>query len=359
MFWTFAAAILLIGFFITLMPMIRGKSMLQPLALALVFALPAAGLWLYDSFGTPDGIKVQGSPRQAAATAADPHAGQGVEMNAALNGLRERLAQNPEDLDGWMLLARTLKSTQQYPEAADALENAHALAPDNAIVMVELAEAWVFLTPDGQIPERSVAMLERAISIEPGAQKGLWLMGIAYSQRGDDAFAISYWESLLQQLEPGSDIANTVQQQISEAQARMGMEPGAVSEAESEQPVAADDGAWTGTRLVVTASSEAQSALANGAVVYVMIRSPGPAMGPPLGVRRVASPSFPLELTITDQDSMMKERLISTEKEVQVLVRISLTGTPAAQPGDWQSATQTVELATASLVVLNIDQAVE
>lgn len=372
MFWTIAAAVLFIGSVISLFPLLRGKSALQPLALALAFAIPAAGIWVYNEFGTPDGINVQGSPAQAS-SANDPHATQAGEMNAMISGLQNRLAQNPEDLDGWMLLARTLKSTQQYTEAAQALENAHGLAPDNAIVMIELAEAWVFLSPDGMVPDRSVAMLERALDIEPEAQKGLWLMGIAQSQRGDVVFAISYWQSLLALLEPGSNIANTVQQQISEAQASMGLEPDtpvdmaalheghdhAVAEAEAETPAEATDGAWQGTRLVITADEGAQAALEAGAVMYVMVRSAGPAMGPPLGVKRMESPSFPLELTITDQDSMMKERLISSESEVQFQVRISLTGMPTAQPGDWQSATQNVELANASLVVLSVDTQIE
>ena len=371
MFWTIAVAVLFIGFVITIFPLLRGKSLLQPLALALAFALPATALWIYNGFGTPEGIDIQGTPRHAAASD-DPHATQDGEINAMIQGLRARLAQNPQDLDGLMLLARTLKTTQQYEEAAETLEKAHAVAPDNPIVMVELAEAWVFLTPDGMVPDRSVAMLERAIDIEPGAQKGLWLMGIAQSQRGDEAFAISYWQTLLEMLDPGSNIANTVQQQISEAQARMGMEPDtpvdmeAVSHeghdhavAESEIPAETGDGAWQATRLVITAAEGAQAALESGAVMYVMIRSPGPAMGPPLGVKRLENPAFPLELSITDQDSMMKERLISSESKVQFQVRISLTGMPTAQPGDWQSDSQTVELADASLVVLSVDKSIE
>ena len=370
MFWTIAAAVLFVGFIITLFPLLRGKSLLQPMALALAFALPATALWIYNDFGTPEGIEVQGIPSPAAASN-DPHATQAGEMNTMIEGLRARLEQNPDDLDGLMLLARTLKSTQQFDEAAEILERAHGLAPNNAIVMVELAEAWVFLSPDGNIPDRSVAMLERALEIEPEAQKGLWLMGIAQSQRGDYVFAISYWQSLLDLLEPGSDIANTVQQQISEAQALMGMEPdtpvdmAALHEghdhavADTEASDDATDGAWQGTRLVITAAEGAQAALDDGAVMYVMVRSPGPAMGPPLGVKRLDKPSFPLELTITDQESMMKERLISSESEVQFQVRISLTGMPTAQSGDWQSESQTVELATASLVVLNVSTQVE
>lgn len=362
MFWTTAAAVLFIAAIISLFPLLRGKSALQPLALALAFALPASGLWIYNNFGTPEGIDVTGIPQSVNNT--DPHAQSG-EMDDMLAGLQQRLEQNPEDLDGWMLLARTLKASQQFAEAANALEQAHALAPENPVVMVELAEAWIYETPDGHVPESSVAMLERALGINPNIQKGLWLMGIASMQQGDDPFAISYWQTLLAQLEPGSDIHNMVATQINEAQLRMGMMPEAHQPliedgvvAESPAPVN-EDGSWNGTRLVLDASDGAKQALANGAVLYIMIRGPGPAMGPPLGVRRVTDPSFPLEVNITDSDSMMKERMISSETEIRLQARVSLTGSPAAQSGDWQSAAKVMELASASLVVLDINQQVK
>jgi cytochrome c-type biogenesis protein CcmH len=368
-FWTIAAAVLLIAAIITLFPLLRGKSGWQPIALALVFALPAAGLWMYNNYGTPEGIDVVGIPQPA--DVANPHNAQSAEMNDMVAGLRQRLEQNPGDLEGWLLLARTLKASQQYAEAADALEQAHALAPENPVVMVDLAEAWVYESPDGRVSESSVAMLERALELNPSLQKGLWLMGVASMQQGDDPFAISYWQTLLEQLEPGSGVYQMVEGQINEAQARMGMIPGDESHEGHDHAVMAEepatdqaaepaaDGAWNGTRLVLDAAQEAKLALENGAVLYIMIRAPGPAMGPPLGVRRVAKPAFPLEITITDQDSMMQERLISSEQEVQVQARVSLSGSPAAQPGDWQSESKSIELATASLVVLGINQQVE
>jgi cytochrome c-type biogenesis protein CcmH len=363
-FWTIAGVVLFIGAVITLFPLLRGKSAWQPVALALAFALPAAGLWLYDSFGTPEGIGIHGRP-QAAANPADPHAGQAADMQAAIEGLRQRLAASPDDLEGWLLLARTLRSTQQFAEAADALERAHALAPENPVVMADLAEAWIYNTQDGRVPQESRALLERALDIDPNLQKGLWLMGIAAMQDGDDAFAISYWQNLLEQLQPGSNVYELVADQVSEAQARMGMAPAmpmmpAGAEPPAQAAGAADDGgAWSGARLVLDAADGARQALADGAVLYIMIRAPGPAMGPPLGVRRVVAPTFPLEVSIDDNDSMLQERPISSEAEIQLQARVSLSGSPAAQPGDWQSDAKSVERATASLVVLEIDQQVE
>jgi hypothetical protein len=76
-------------------------------------------------------------------------------------------------------------------------------------------------------------------------------------------------------------------------------------------------------------------------------------------VRRIADPQFPLELTVSDGDSMMAQRPISSEREVQLQARVSLSGSPAARPGDWESAAVSVPLDAAGTVELTLDQRVE
>jgi len=73
----------------------------------------------------------------------------------------------------------------------------------------------------------------------------------------------------------------------------------------------------------------------------------------------VIDPILPLDITISDQDSMLAERKISLESEVRLQARISLSGTPAAASGDWQSAAVTVPLSATDTVELIVDQQVE
>jgi cytochrome c-type biogenesis protein CcmH len=353
-FWTLAFAILFFAAIITFFPILRARSLWQALALALIFLVPTAGLWLYGQVGTPEAIEV-GPPPVRQAQTGDPHSAESEQMDGMIEGLRDRLEQDPENLDGWMLLARTLRATEDFPGAAKALEQAYVVAPDNPFVMVELAEAWVYLSPDGRIQDRSIALLERALTINPSLQKGQWLMGMSAAQRGDDRAAIGYWEALLEQLEPGSSVAQSVQTQIADARVRLGI----ATEPEPQPQPDSGDGAWTGTEVTIDASLGAEQVIQNGGVLYVMIRSPGPAMGPPIGVRRIVSPAFPLNITISDADSMLAERKISSESEVQIQARVSLTGTPAARSGDWQSVPQTVQLTSGSTVEIDIDQKVE
>jgi cytochrome c-type biogenesis protein CcmH len=351
MFWFIASIALLAAALITFLPLLRGKTFWQPAALALIFVLPAGGIWMYNEIGTPEAIDIAPSPRMA--NSSDAHAGEAGEMDAMVDSLRSKLTETPEDLDGWMLLARTLKTTQRYAEASEAVETAYRIAPDNPSVMVELAESWIFVSPDGQVPERSVILLEQALELDPNQQKALWLLGIAAAQQGDDAFAVSYWQSLLEQVEPGSTVAQSVQAQINEAQSRMGMKPEEVS---AQVP---DDGAWRGTQVSIGATDEALMAIPERAVLYVVIRPPGVAMGPPIGVRRLQNPSLPLTITISDQDSMLKERMISSETQIQLQARISLSGSPAPGSGDWQSSPVTIALDSGETVELILDQQVE
>jgi cytochrome c-type biogenesis protein CcmH len=359
-FWTFAAALLFVAALITFSPLLRANTLWKPLALALVFVVPATAAWMYTEIGTPEGIKFKHKPAPARTAESAPpdegHSPESQEMDAMIAGLQARLQQNPNDLDGWMLLSRTLKATQRFPEAAEALEKAYQLDPGNPQIMVDLVEARIFLTTDGRISDEMMATLQQVLELQPDMQKALWLMGIASSQRGDMNAAVSYWETLLAQLEPGSPVARSVQTQIDQLKAEAGM---AVAEPEVAEAAPVDDGSWHGISVTVKAADSAQSRIPNGGVLYVMIRSPGPAMGPPLGVRRIIDPALPLEITISDQDSMMKERLISSEGSMQIQARISRTGSPAASTGDWQSETQTISLDSKEAVELVIDQRVE
>jgi len=379
MFWTIAAALLFAAALITLFPLLRARSLWQAVALALVFLVPGGAVYLYKEVGTPAAIDVsapRARPAAAAAAGAEAHSPESAEMDSMIANLRSRLAENPDDLDGWMLLARTLRATQQFPAAMEALEAAGRLSPDNPFIMVDIVETHIYMSPGGQITPEMTATLQRALEMQPDLQKALWLLGIAASQAGDDAFAISYWETLLEQVEPGSNVAKSVQAQVDAAKARMGMaveeQPGAApamaaatantapAAAAVETPAAPpSDGSWPGVRLTVKAGEAAQGSIPTGGVLYVVIRSPGVAMGPPIGVRRVIGPQLPLEMMITDQDSMIKERQISAETEVQFQARISLTGSPGASPGDWQSKPVVVKLESADSVELVIDQRVE
>ena len=363
-FWILAAVALAIAAFITFLPLFLPKTGWTPIALALVFLLPTGALMLYPYIGTPAGLKqVAVAPATQAA-----HASESSDMDAMVASLRAKLTESPEHLEGWLLLSKTLKTMQRYPEALEALETAYRIAPDNPYVAIELIEARIFFSGQGRIDTEMVAVLEEAVARDPGQQKGLWLLGVASSQSGDNAKAIEYWQALLNQLEPGSSIAGSVEEQIAQAQQQLSTEPDVSSKPVEIEPapvtgpekmepdVSADK---EGIKLNLSASDELTANMPSNSILFIIIRSTGPAAGPPLGVRRISNPAFPLELTISDKDSMMAERQISSESELRLQARLSLSGAPNAQSGDWQSDPITVSWKTLETVQLVMDQRVD
>jgi cytochrome c-type biogenesis protein CcmH len=326
MFWVIAIAIAILAAGLMGWPMLRQRAAVRNYGLAVVIAVPVIMALLYQQVGTPEGIGVTGNPQQRQPQQDAPHAGTGdAQFNQLVRGLEERLQENPADLEGWVLLGRTYKTAQRYAQAETALVRAAQLAPDDPLVMVELAEARLFTSGDPAIGDEIQAMLERALMLDPDQQKGLWLLGIAASQEGNDALAVELWERLVAQMDPSSGMARSVQQQIDDARQRLGVEgPG-------EGPA----GDWAGIEVEVSAGLELPE-LPPSAVLFVIARNPA-MPGPPLGVLRLARPELPLVARLTDANSMMAEMPLSDAGELELTARLSMTGNVIAQPEDLQS----------------------
>src|SRR3546814_3275048 len=85
------------------------------------------------SIGEPAGLNV-------VAPAVPAHAGGAAgnqAMEDATRGLAERLAKQPDDRAGWLLLVRAYKVMQKYDEALAALTTAGARWPDDPDILIE------------------------------------------------------------------------------------------------------------------------------------------------------------------------------------------------------------------------------
>ena len=66
--------------------------------------------------------------------------------------------------------------------------------------------------------------------------------------------------------------------------------------------------------------------------LFVLARDP--AGGPPLAVQRHQSSDLPLTVELSERDAMMPTRTIASVPRVQVVARLSRSGSPQAQSGD-------------------------
>lgn len=305
-------------------PMLTHGRNVRRYGISLVVALPIVTLMLYQQVGTPLGIGVSGTPDPQATPAGNPP----ESMDELIARLEVRMQENPADVQGWVLLGRSYKTLQRYAEAETALTRAFQIAPDDPLVLAELAEARLFASGDPEFTPEITGMLEQALRLDPEQQKSLWLLGIAARQQGDAATAVQYWQKLLGLLDPASPVAQSVQAQLDQA----GIIPAPDIAGTTEGPAGWD---------IVVALDGDQAALPNDAVLFVIARDPE-APSPPLGAKRVTSPEFPVRVSLSDADSMMSARPISGASRVQFLARLSMSGSPVAGDNDLESPPVTV-----------------
>lgn len=286
------------------------------LAISVGVALPLASVLLYQHLGRPDAIDV--APAVAAGGDAD--------IGQMVAALAERLESEPDNSEGWLLLARSYMVLERYAQAADAFTAAHRLLGDSAGLLTDLAEAEALR--DGQnFLGAPAERLERALVLEPAHPKALWLGAFAAMQRGDADLALSRWRELLAAQPPDSEAAEVLRTLIANAGGNDSASAGA-----APAPAAGDAPSLT---VNVTLADRLATGLDGSEVLFVFAR-PAEGAPMPLAVIRKRASDLPLTVTLDDSLAMAPGRKLSDAGQVVVGARIALSGTPAASSGDLQ-----------------------
>jgi cytochrome c-type biogenesis protein CcmH len=345
-FFVLAALMVALALAALLVPLVRrgrreghGRGVFA-LSLAIALVLPIGTGLLYLLVGTPAALN--GVSAQARAP---------ISLPQAIAQLREHLAQQPDDRQGWMLLAQTSSMLQQPGDARDAWDHVLKLDANNAEAMVGWAESDSMLRTDHLIEGRARELLQRAVKQHPDNQRGLWLLGISDFQRGDYRSAAATWRLLQPQLQPGSSVAQSVAEQIAVADARAGGAPASASTTLASAPATQA----ASLQVQVSLAPALQGKLAAGDVLYVYARAPqGPPM--PLAVARLDPVKLPVTVTLNDAMAMTPAFKLSTVDKVFVGARISHGGQPTAEAGDLEGDAGVVDVARKTPVLISIDK---
>jgi cytochrome c-type biogenesis protein CcmH len=345
-FYAIAAAMIAVALVALLLPLMRhGRQARHPrgvftLALLVAFALPLVTAGLYLLVGTPAALNGVTAPTTAP-----------ISMQQAVTELRAHLTQQPDDLPGWLLLAQTDTMLRNPTAARDAYGHALQLDANNVEAMLGWAETDSMARSDHLITGRALDLLKRAVLLQPDSQRGLWLLGISDFQHDRYREAASTWRLLQPQLEPGSNVAKAIAEQIAVADARAGGAP--ASAASSNATADATHGA--SLQVQVALAPALQSRLAAGDAVFVYARAPsGPPM--PLAVVKLDASQLPTTVTLTDAMALTPERKLSSMSQVFVGARISRSGQAVAQSGDLEGDTGVVAVDRQAPVKLSIDK---
>lgn len=309
----------------------------RALLVTLAVAVPVCAALLYALLGNPDAQREQAASHNVTAQQID-------DMVAKLAA---RLEKNPEDLKGWVILARSYKTLARFDLAEKAYARLGDALEKDAGLLAEYADVLA-MRADGNLEGKPQAMLDKALKLDPENPLALELAGYSAFKRNRTAEAIGYWERLLRQLPPESEHAQQVTTAINQARggpARAGAKaaapaaakPAAMAEsgAKAAPPAkAANAKSSLGGRVTLAPALAAQVQAQD--TLFIFARA---AKGPrvPLAVLRTKAGVLPLDFTLDDTHAMSPEFALSAVAagdEVRVEARISKSGEALPKTGD-------------------------
>ena len=311
---------------------------------ALVISVPLLAIALYFMLGTPAGLK----PQIPTAAVDEAHPATPEQFEAMVTWLAERLKSEPDNADGWVMLARSYTALNRYQDASAAYSRAVALQPNNASVLADHADMLAMLkqTLQGE-PEK---IIQQALKIDPDNLKALSLAGAAAFERKDYKDAIKRWQKVLDLLPADSPIVASVSASINEARGLAGLPPAAAASASgkaSAQPKVAN-GSVSGTVRIDPAF---RARVADSDKVFIFARSVEGGRKPPLAVMRTTVKELPFNFTLDDSMSMAPGLNLSSVTDVVVGARISKSGNVLPEPKDLEGFSEPVKIGQKNIVI--------
>ncbi|HEX6978010.1 MAG TPA: c-type cytochrome biogenesis protein CcmI [Alphaproteobacteria bacterium] len=189
-------------------------------------AAPAVALALYAVLGSPNVPSVPHAERRVAEATADEKARAQVTRMVAT--LAERLQQNPDDLQGWLLLGRSLNALGRYGEAVTAWRRVMALSGDAVEHAGSFAETLV-QAAGGVVTPEARTNFERVLAADPLDVRARFYLGLAHAQAGEDRAALQMWTDLLAVSPADAPWVADVRQRIRETAATAGIDPASIA----------------------------------------------------------------------------------------------------------------------------------
>lgn len=313
------------------------------------------------------------------------------DLNILLKRLEDRMEKEPDDAEGWALLARSYMELKRYPEAASTYAKASAKLPNEAGLWVEYVDAEVMANGRKWTPD-AVKAMTKALKLAPENPKALWLAGTERFENKDYKGAVKHWESLAKIAATDSEYAMEIGPALLEAkalaegrdpraallQANVSIAPvaelsspsknksnddraalfGALRlELEGKSVTNANNGPRISGKINVDAALLAQ--VKSDDTVFVFARAEGNAANgignTPVAVARYAAAEWPIAFSLTEKNSMSPEASLSRVKKVKIVARISHSGDAKAATGDFEGMSEVIN-ANAENVQIQINR---
>ena len=257
----------------------------------------------------------------------------GPDIAAMVGKLEKHLQEQPEDLQGWLMLGRSYMALQRLDEAVGAYDRAHRLGK-TADAALGLGEA-LSMRAGGEITPDAAQLFEEALTSAPNNPKALLYGGFAAAIRGDRALARSRWLAL-KDLHPPQQIVQMLDARIAEL-GPLGAGTQATAAGTSSSPAgtntSAEGSAPAEVAVNIQLAPALKARLKSEASLFVFAREPG-GQGPPLAAKRLTSAAIGTQVHLSAADSMIPGRVLAAGKRVSITARISFSGQAIPASGD-------------------------
>ncbi|PCK09614.1 MAG: c-type cytochrome biogenesis protein CcmI [Alteromonadaceae bacterium] len=318
--------------------------------LILVIALPLSALLLYLYVGAkPDWEIYALNQQRIKAETAEVLA---VVDDQLIERLHERLQQRPDNQQAWYLLATVGIESGDYDEAVIAYERLMVMAPETPWLRAEYSKA-LFFRAGSTITPAVRANTQLALKADPTLSEALGLAGIDAFQSADFRGAVDYWERAIAQLDPhsaaysaltgGIEQAKTALEARGESLERPVADAGTAAEASKKERAPS-------ISLQVKLRLKGGIEVGDDDTVFVYARAwQGPRM--PLAIQRITVAQLPTTVTLDQSMSMAPGMDLASFPQIEIVARISATGSAIPSSGDWQGAYGPFDAATQKDVI--------
>ncbi|MGH8475197.1 MAG: c-type cytochrome biogenesis protein CcmI [Methylococcales bacterium] len=323
-------------------------------AFVVVLCLPLLSILMYGLLGNPQGLSIE--PGMAASAPGPRNAGSTPSIEAMVKRLEDRLQQDPNNSEGWALLARSYSVMERYPEAVQALRKVRGLVGDDPDLLIQIADLMAG-THNGSFDGEPAELIAKVLQGKPEHPGALWMAGKSAVMSRDLPLALKYWRQLEALLPKQGEGTETVRIAIARVEQAMGQSSG-VATALAETPVNDSEYTEAGStapeiHVEVSLDPSLSSAVGPDDAVFIYAQAlSGPPM--PLAVARKKVSDLPLQVTLNDSMAMMPRMALSRFSEVRIIARVSRTGNAIAQSGDFKGQIEPVSVTENTPVEIRI-----
>jgi len=295
------------------------------LIMASLLLVPLLAFSLYQMLGASDDVDIAEllQRHSSASISTEDYASIGKKIQRKIS---RRLESKPGDVFYRVTLARLQMEDNNFPAAKKSYEQALKWSPDNAELMAEYAQVLYFVA-DSKFEGEPGAALDKALSMDPNNRTALGLQGIRAFGDENYALAIKSWQTALRAINPASQQAQALQSGILRAKKLLGNNVSDNNAPGEKLP-----------SLLIKVSLSQELVASPDQSVYVFAREwQGKPM--PLAVVKLSVADLPASVILDDSMAMPGGESLSSASSIQVVARVSSTGSAIPSEGDYEGLT--------------------